>query len=648
MVRKLLIIAALVLSADLANAQDPMTDFVLETRGDTLVIANYFDAGGVTNTLGAVIAADVNAPPGRVYMLKSGANGSLESQSQSLYLQTSTITEQSRPITIVGEYCGLMVQGSDPNCRPPTISGFVDAAGAGVLSTIALNNDLTLKNLYWTSAHTLGQANWSTIDVNGEGNVSITWENVMMEHNRWTWINSMGNFGTTLIAKDSYFLNATDQNSRRNGGVYDADNPTQEVWVENSTHVQNQGMQYKFRSFSPERVWFNHNTFVNAAGQIFLGFGYLTNFVATNNLFVNSNYQPYWPGVDQSEMDAAGTPTEAFQPHGIINLNALPKDEAGNSYVNDVASSLNGAVSPFNEADRKVLVDLNAAYWDPKLLAIAADLNAAGLKGDICEGDACVQDPSLNWMNGAILANERTVAMFNNDAAYPLLTWGTWYNEDPGFVDGPGMVQALYDWGYNSANSGVTVQQVLPKIREAGNEAGNEIDTENTNNWITFDWPIAVDLSYTNATYLSGGYNDFPLGDLNWFPAQKTAWLAQRDAEIAAITAALDSGSPISTGVEQVGTEIPSSTVLGQNYPNPFNPSTTISFDLKAAGHVELAVYDVMGREVARLVDGEYAAGTYEVSWNVANGAGQLSSGMYLYTLRAGNEVVTKQMVFLK
>ncbi len=651
MTRKLLILVVLVFGAYQAKAQDPLTDYVLEERGDTLVIADYFDAGGVTNTLGAVIAAETamgNVPAGRVYMLRKGANGDLASGNQALYLNDAVISEQSRPITIVGEYCGLMVQGDDPNCRPPTVSGFTDAAGAGVVSTIAVNGDLTLKNLYWTSAHNLGQSNWSLVDVNGN-NLTITWENVMMEHNRWTWINSNGNYGTKLVIKDSYFLNATDQNSRRNGGVFDADNPTGEVWVENSTHVQNMGMQYKFRSFSPDRVWFNHNTFVNASGQLFLGFGYLTNFVVTNNLFVNSNYQPYWPGVDNSEMYATGTTTAEFQPHGIINLNYLPRDESGNTYVNDVASAENGAVTPFNEADRKVLVDLNAAYWDPMLLTIADDLNAAGLKGDICEGDGCVQDASLNWVNGALLANERTTSMFNDDATYPLLTWGQWYDEDPMFTDGPGMVQELYDWGYASANSGVTVQEVLPKIRQAGNEAGNEIDTEDTNNWIVFDWPVAVDLSYSNATYLSGGFMGYPLGDLNWFPERKAQWLADRDAEIAAITAALDNGSAISTAVEQIGAELPTSARLKQNYPNPFNPATRIEFELAQAGTVQLTVYDVLGRRVATLVNEQLAPGTYSVDWNATNEVGKaLTSGLYFYTLRAGNVVETRQMMLLK
>src|SRR5690625_7957816 len=92
------------------------------------------------------------------------------------------------------------------------------------------------------------------------------------------------------------------------------------------------GMQYKFRNYSPEEVVFNRNTFVNAAGQVFLGFGYLTHFVATNNLFVNSNFLPYYPGLDNSEMWAANTEPEEYQPHGLINLAPLPVNSAGQTY----------------------------------------------------------------------------------------------------------------------------------------------------------------------------------------------------------------------------------------------------------------------------------------------------------------------------
>ncbi len=650
--RMVLFCTALLLVAGTAHAQNPLEDYVSEVRGDTLVIKNFFEAGGVASTLGAVIQADTdagNVPEGRVYLLRAGSNGTLESGNPSLYLFDAAIPEQGRPITIVGEYCGLMVQGESPDCRPPTIAGYQDAAGTAVLATIAVNDDLTLKNIHFTSAHHQGQANWSFIDVNGD-NLTVTWENVLGEHNRWVWINSNDNNGLSFTIKDSYLVNATDQNSRRNGGVYDnVGQPTDRVWVENTTHVQNAGMQYKFRNFSPSEVVYNHNTFVNAAGQIFLSFGYLTNFVVTNNLFVNSNYLPYFPGLDFSEFYPNDTPVEDFLPHGIINLSPLPTDEGGNTYIQSAAAY--PGTEPFAEADRKILVDLNAAYWDEQLVNIASDLNAANIGPEVCESEGCVTgNGALSWTTQAILANERTLAMFNDDATYPLMTWGTWYDDGaPGFANGPGRVQELYDWGYASANSGITTAELLPKVREVGNEAGNEIDDENPANWILFDWPVAVDLSYTNATYLSGGYGGFPLGDLNWFPAQKQSWLAQRDAEYNAITAALNAGTPISTAIERTP-EVPTSIRLEQNYPNPFNPTTSIQFALDAPADVELTVHDVLGRRVATLVNQRMEAGTYDVTWDAASSAaGQsLSSGIYLYTLRAGDFVQSRQMILIK
>jgi hypothetical protein len=650
MTRQLLLVMALAFVAYGAKAQNPLEDYVLETRGDTLVIADFFDAG-VASTLGAVIDADTqqgNVPDGRVYMLHAGANGDLASGNMALYLQDAPITEQGRPLTIVGEYCAIMVQGDDPDCRPPTISGYQNAANDPILASIAIDDDLTMKNLHYTSAHTQGQADWSGVNVNGN-NLTVTWENVLMEHNRWTWINSNDNPGTSLVVKDSYFLNATDQPSRRNGGVYDAVGvPTESIWVENSTHLENQGMQYKFRSYSPSQVIFNHNTFVNAAGQVFLGFGYLTNFAATNNLFVNSNYLPYYPGLDQAEFSPDDTD---FQPHGIINLAPLATDDAGNPVI--ISSASFPDTESFAEADRQVLVDLNAAYWADELLDIAADLNAAGVEGDVCEGDGCVQgNASLDWSSQAILANERTVGMFEDDATWPLLTWGTWYQDGaPGFVDGPDMVQALYDWGYDSANSGITVGDLLPKVRSEGNEVGNEIDGEDTNLWIVFDWPVAVDLAYTNQTYLDGGYSGYPIGDLNWFPAEKESWLDQRDAEYAAIENCLSTGCALTTAIEEVGGAVPREINLQQNYPNPFSrgQATQIAFSVPQAGDVELKVYDILGRRVATLVNERLAVGNYSADWSGQDEAGRdVSSGVYFYTLRVGDRTETKQMVFVK
>jgi len=96
-------------------------------------------------------------------------------------------------------------------------------------------------------------------------------------------------------------------------------------------------------------------------------------------------------------------------------------------------------------------------------------------------------------------------------------------------------------------------------------------------------------------------------------------------------------------GVEQEES-VPLRFTLQQNYPNPFNPSTTISFELPAPGQTTLTVYDIVGREVAVLVNELRDAGTHSVQFNGAN----LASGVYLYRIASGAFVQTRKMVLQK
>ncbi len=83
---------------------------------------------------------------------------------------------------------------------------------------------------------------------------------------------------------------------------------------------------------------------------------------------------------------------------------------------------------------------------------------------------------------------------------------------------------------------------------------------------------------------------------------------------------------------------------LQQNYPNPFNPATIIRYTLAAAGHVELKVFDLLGRELATLVNQLESAGEHQVYWQAEN----LPAGIYVYRLRAGEFVAQRKLIFLK
>ncbi|MFH0735697.1 MAG: T9SS type A sorting domain-containing protein [bacterium] len=81
-----------------------------------------------------------------------------------------------------------------------------------------------------------------------------------------------------------------------------------------------------------------------------------------------------------------------------------------------------------------------------------------------------------------------------------------------------------------------------------------------------------------------------------------------------------------------------------QNYPNPFNPSTTIKYSIPHSNIVTLKVYDVLGKEVANLVNEYKNAGSYEVNFD----GSKLSSGTYFYQLKAGQFTETKKLLLLK
>jgi hypothetical protein len=102
--------------------------------------------------------------------------------------------------------------------------------------------------------------------------------------------------------------------------------------------------------------------------------------------------------------------------------------------------------------------------------------------------------------------------------------------------------------------------------------------------------------------------------------------------------------APVSTSIDEGTSALPSQFELKGNYPNPFNPTTNIRYNVPVNTEVQLSVYDMLGRQVAVLVNGAQAPGSYNVSFDATN----LSSGVYLYRLQAGSFSQTQKMMLVK
>lgn len=136
-------------------------------------------------------------------------------------------------------------------------------------------------------------------------------------------------------------------------------------------------------------------------------------------------------------------------------------------------------------------------------------------------------------------------------------------------------------------------------------------------------WPGDTTEDALTSFHIAGGSGYFPLAVGNW-------WEYESDA----------------VAVSDLPT---SAAILHPSVPNPFNPSTAISFDMVAAGHARLEVYDVVGRLVTILVDGQRNVGRHQVTWDGRDAAGRMSvSGVYMYRLEAGGTVQSRRMMLVK
>ena len=562
-----------------------LSDYISEEKGDTLVIKDYYDMGNKPNSLyWALVLDTVNVPAGRVYELR--ANGYYPSE----YTPTSSA---NHPVIITGPHYNNSVYNTDSDSLPPLICNefaLVITHPPGIIA----KGDLTIKNCMLTTANAAGDLGWA-FAVASAPNLHLVFENCLFEHTLWTFVN-IHDANCNVTFRDCYFVNLNGYPGTNLGGVLDCFAEQDTLLVENCTHIMAQGYMYNFKRFPFKRIIFNHNTFVNCAGIVFTNPGYQNNVSIVNNIFMNCNLRAYSGihNIDSLEQDPD------WEPMGLVNVSDSAKAPIG------------------------FYVDKNLAYWDQSLSDIVSTLNSNAVDG------------ITTWRSQMIPMNERTYVMFSNNAKYPYLTNGTWIIQNlPAFTNTANLFTTqlanLKTFAISIADT--ASMAVLPDWRLINVGQGKFVNP---------DWPIPVDLSYSNADLMTAGLGGFPIGDLNWFPVQKVTWLAQRDAEYININPFFPCWYPC-VDVEKVNS-VSTEFKLEQNYPNPFNPTTTLSFVIGHLSFVTLKVYDVLGREVANLVNEEKQAGRYEIKFN----AGKLASGIYFYQINAGNYVQTRKMVILK
>ena len=486
---------------------------------------------------------------------------------------------------------------SNAAAPPPIVCG-VTAEGIDATGGISSGSDLLVKNIDVEEGNPGGTLGWGFFGYGGPGE-RLEVDNCIIEHNRWT---VMGGppANSRIFFTNDYFVNFTGHECRRNGGVLDFFSDQDTILVENCTHVNIQGSIYKSRTgYTINRQIFNHNDFIDCAGFVFMNTGDHPNYSITNSIFVNCNIQGFSPVLaikDVGEVDPENLPM------GFVNV------------LDDSAFSANGA---------SFYVDKNLVYWDPSLSDYVSTLNANKVNGH------------TDWVSQMITMNSRSQAMFDDNATYPKLTEGTWIKDklpnfkktDVLFTDQLAKIKA---WALLTVDTTYTIG--LTSWRQPSNDEAT---------YFTYaDWPIPIDLSYDDADLMTAGLNGYPLGDLNWFPTQYTAWKAQEATELQQIHNTLNQTTAVK---EMPG--LPVQYRLSQNYPNPFNPTTVIDFTIPTSGNVTLKVYNSLGQEIATLVNGYHEASNYKVDFNASN----LSSGIYFYTIKVGNNFTqTKKMILLK
>ncbi|NWF88370.1 MAG: T9SS type A sorting domain-containing protein [Ignavibacteriaceae bacterium] len=530
-------------------------------------------------------------------------------------LDGSIITPAGQTLEIIAD-----PPGPTQNDAPPMICWTASTAPSKTYM-FDVGNELKMKNVWILWASLDGTRYTSTIRIGDSATVSggrCEFENVIFDYVNQNSSGAIQPYATHFKGyfRNCYFRNATDDHfryySRAVSVPYLATGlHTDTLMFENCTFANIGYVYMQERAVYGDNVYFNHCTFYNVV-MYTLESGWWYKMFVTNSLFINTFMYGYIP-----------TAPDGIN-GGTVQINPIDSSAAlGNGF---------GFTVPFTEQDRRILFANNNYYLDQWLV----DWMGYGPNGSPYSKGKFQQrlmdeiprpQPALNSVTKTIFDSVDNLG----NKAWPFINRVNLDSLNPGFVSPPINLDSLKDflnrkWSDNSdINWAWNASQYL-------NNGGQR-------------WPLAEDMSYTNATLKTAGMGGFPLGDLyRWWPAEYAQWEAQKDAEHNRIFGWLQNGKDPLLGVKEVYGKIPSEYSLSQNHPNPFNPTTEIEYSIPISGNVSLKVYNNLGQHVTTIFDGYQNAGNYVATFDGSS----LASGVYFYKLQTENILLTKKLVLMK
>jgi len=585
---------------------------VAQAAGDTLLVLAT-PPGNINTVINSdTLAGGVRAHPDRVYKLRHG-----------------NVYQVTEPIRVNGSL-HMCANDTTAGLRPPVLAPAIltDNSSPGVfIQLIGKGAQVTLQDLYllnvrvdqnWGGWSEAIQVSADSVQMKLRGVVFDAWSSAGIRvYAQWT----------KLDVQDCVFRNHQHSSAWFGGQPFmtDAPNHLDTVKFINNTFFANNSYSWSIRGYDVHSV-FEHNTMVYGTVNPFL-MRQGSHMFIKNNLFyamhaMGGNPDHVINGWFLNYPDTASS--SILRVRGTDSVSSWATQVWGTRFTGPEAyvDSAHGVTVPMVAPALRVYdFRNNGYYWPTKLTNFYQAYNDTAATYD------SIDVPTGVGGAEAKARVRRTLYKPTWISEYAQWTLDSLYKPQGAAVNTTGNMEA--DPGFGNAGVLGHLDSLIAYVHKIST---NKLDStwhfKPSGALYPPTWPLPEVLSYSNAAMQSAGTDGFALGDLNWFPTQKAAWLL--------------------TDVKQLDQQ-PQEYALAQNYPNPFNPTTTIQFSIAKSELVRLVVYNMLGQKVRTIVNQEMAAGTFTASWDGRNDAGrQLASGAYFYRLETKDFAKTMTMLLLK